>query len=182
MMHLLTCTDYTVHFTVMDKCRKRRVKVKLSLRFKHHATKIAPCILNLGTRWRWVVSFTILPLYPQGKSPGIHGIGGWVGPRASVDAVAKRRIPSFPRRELNPGRPACNLVTILTQLSCLLWSNYSTANRQGELVIRRLHRLFYAWRWECTYKSEHPSMHWVSSRSLGFHWTNWATRMQVYCY
>jgi hypothetical protein len=24
---------------------------------------------DLGTRWRWVVSFTPLPLYPQGKSP-----------------------------------------------------------------------------------------------------------------
>jgi len=23
----------------------------------------------LGTRWRWVVSFTPRPLYPQGKSP-----------------------------------------------------------------------------------------------------------------
>jgi len=25
---------------------------------------IVPCILNLGTRWRWVVSFTSQPLYP----------------------------------------------------------------------------------------------------------------------
>jgi hypothetical protein len=30
---------------------------------------IAPRIFDLGTRWRWVVSFTPLPLYPQGKSP-----------------------------------------------------------------------------------------------------------------
>jgi hypothetical protein len=29
----------------------------------------APRILNLGTRWRWVVSFTPWPLYPQRKSP-----------------------------------------------------------------------------------------------------------------
>jgi hypothetical protein len=43
---------------------------------KHHAMKaywdsggIAPRILNLGTRWRWVVRFTPRPLYPQGKSP-----------------------------------------------------------------------------------------------------------------
>jgi hypothetical protein len=26
-------------------------------------------ILDLGTRWRWGVSFTSLPLYPRGKSP-----------------------------------------------------------------------------------------------------------------
>jgi hypothetical protein len=30
---------------------------------------IAPHIHDLGTRWRWVVSFTPLPLYPQGNSP-----------------------------------------------------------------------------------------------------------------
>jgi hypothetical protein len=30
---------------------------------------IAPRILDLGTRWRWVVSFTPQPLYPQGRSP-----------------------------------------------------------------------------------------------------------------
>jgi hypothetical protein len=30
---------------------------------------IAPRFLDLGTRWRWVVSFTSMPLYRQGKSP-----------------------------------------------------------------------------------------------------------------
>jgi hypothetical protein len=30
---------------------------------------IAPSIIDLGTRWRWVVSFTHRLLYPQGKSP-----------------------------------------------------------------------------------------------------------------
>jgi hypothetical protein len=30
---------------------------------------IAPRVLDLGTRWRWVVSFTPWPLYTQGKSP-----------------------------------------------------------------------------------------------------------------
>jgi hypothetical protein len=43
---------------------------------KHHAMKtycgsggIAPRILDLGTRWRWVVIFIPRPLYPQGNSP-----------------------------------------------------------------------------------------------------------------
>jgi hypothetical protein len=48
------------------------VKVKLSMCLtKHQAMKrywasggIAPRILDLGTRWRWVVSFTPRPLYP----------------------------------------------------------------------------------------------------------------------
>jgi hypothetical protein len=30
---------------------------------------IAPRILDLDTRWKWVVSFTPQPLYRQGKSP-----------------------------------------------------------------------------------------------------------------
>jgi hypothetical protein len=53
-----------------------RVKVKLSLCLtKHHAMKtycgsgdIALRSLDIGTIWRWVVSFTPRPLYPQGKS------------------------------------------------------------------------------------------------------------------
>jgi hypothetical protein len=28
-----------------------------------------PRILDLGTKWRWMVSFTTRPLYAQGKSP-----------------------------------------------------------------------------------------------------------------
>jgi hypothetical protein len=30
---------------------------------------IAPRILDLGTRWRCVISFTLRPLYTRGKSP-----------------------------------------------------------------------------------------------------------------
>jgi hypothetical protein len=30
---------------------------------------IDPCFLELGNSWRWVVSLTVLLLYPQGKSP-----------------------------------------------------------------------------------------------------------------
>jgi hypothetical protein len=40
-------------------------------------------------------------LYPQGRSPGTHWLLGWVGPRAVLEAVVKRTIPS-PRRESNP--------------------------------------------------------------------------------
>jgi hypothetical protein len=56
---------------------------------------IAPRILDLGTRWRWVVSFTPLPLYPKERTPGNHWIGVWVGPRSILDTVVKRKIPSL---------------------------------------------------------------------------------------
>jgi hypothetical protein len=41
---------------------------------------------------------------PRERAPGTHWIGGWVGPRAVVDAVVKRKIPS-PHRESNPRTP-----------------------------------------------------------------------------
>jgi hypothetical protein len=74
---------------------------------------ITPHILNLGTRWRWVVIFTLRPLYLRGKNPGALWIGGWVGPRAGLAVVMKRKIMAF--RDSNPGRPALNLVIILTR-------------------------------------------------------------------
>jgi hypothetical protein len=70
---------------------------------------IAPRILDIGTRWRWVVSFRPRPLYPRERAPGTHWIGGWVGPKAVLDTVMKRKIPS-PRRESNPRIPIVQLV------------------------------------------------------------------------
>jgi hypothetical protein len=52
-----------------------------------------------------MVSFTPRPLHPQRKSTWYHHlIGGWVGPRAVLDAVVKRKIPS-PRWESNSRSP-----------------------------------------------------------------------------
>jgi hypothetical protein len=42
---------------------------------------------------------------PMGRAPGTHWIGGWVGPRAGLDAVVKRKIPS-PCQDSNPDHPA----------------------------------------------------------------------------
>jgi len=77
---------------------------------------IAPRILYLGTRWRWVVSLMPLPFYPGERDPGNHWRGGWVGPTAGLDAVAKTN-DTWPCRELSPCRPARSLVTTLTELS-----------------------------------------------------------------
>jgi hypothetical protein len=44
---------------------------------------------------------------PVERAPGTHWIGGWVGPRAGVDDVEKRRFLSLPGLELQPlCRPA----------------------------------------------------------------------------
>jgi len=50
--------------------------------------------------------------------PSTHYIGGWVSPRASMDAVMRKN-PS-PCWQMNPDRPAHSPVTILTEVSRLL--------------------------------------------------------------
>jgi hypothetical protein len=64
-------------------------------------------ILVLGTRWRWVASFTLLPLYPRERAPGTHWIGGWEGLRASIGlcGVQKNHF-SLPGIEPRSSRPS----------------------------------------------------------------------------
>jgi hypothetical protein len=58
--------------------RKRKVEA-------HGEWRYSSTILDLGTRWRWVVSFPPLPLYPAERAPNTHWRGGWVGPRVNLD-------------------------------------------------------------------------------------------------
>jgi hypothetical protein len=88
----------------MDMGIQKRVdarKIKLPLCWSNSAPRyedvwwsggLYPRIFNLGTTWRWVVSFTARPIYTRGKSPLNLLIGGWVGHRASLDAVKRRNI------------------------------------------------------------------------------------------
>ena len=49
----------------------------------------------------WVV-VTPWPFYPR-ERPGTHCIGGWVGPRASLDLCGKSRLaPGFDPRTVQP--------------------------------------------------------------------------------
>jgi len=57
---------------------------------------IAPCILTSALEeGKWSAScpgrFT-----PRERAPDIHWLGGWVGLRAGLEALEKRRIPSPP--------------------------------------------------------------------------------------
>jgi hypothetical protein len=68
---------------------------------KHHVIntywgwRIAPCILNLCSRWRWMVSFTSRPVYSEAKVPGrrTNSIEGSVVPWAGLDVLLKRILP-----------------------------------------------------------------------------------------
>jgi len=53
-----------------------------------------------------MVRFTIRPLYPRGKNPGSNLIGGWLGPRAGLEAVAKRKIPALVGKLTRVTKPA----------------------------------------------------------------------------
>jgi hypothetical protein len=60
------------------------------------------------------------PLYPGEISPSTCSIGGWVGLRAGLNAVQKRKI-TCTFLESNPGRPARNL--------SLYWLSYSGSQK-----------------------------------------------------
>jgi hypothetical protein len=67
---------------------------------------------------------------PGEGAPSAHWVGGWVSPRASLEAMTKSKI-LCPYWEWNPGHPACSLVSILTELSQLLL--YSRAHNSAFL-------------------------------------------------
>jgi hypothetical protein len=72
---------------------------------------------------------------PRERAPGTHWIGGWVGPRARLDAVVKRKIPS-PYRDSNP--PIVQRVAQLctTEPSRLLRSKEWDSNHETKIVFK----------------------------------------------
>jgi hypothetical protein len=100
-----------VIYFVIDSVRK--VKVNLSLCFNW-----APRHEGLLGEWRCSSTHSLTsavdgnewsasrpgPFTAREIVPGTHWIGGWVGPRAGVDTVVKRKIPSS-RWESNPRTP-----------------------------------------------------------------------------
>jgi len=82
---------------------------------KHHAMKAYwgvevyfHSFLDLGTRWRWVVSFTLRPLYSQRKSPWCPLDRNLSGPqiRSGRGGEEKNFQPSPGIEPWNPDRPA----------------------------------------------------------------------------
>jgi hypothetical protein len=74
----------------LDGRENKVVKLSLYLIKPHWMNGgIAPRILNLSTRWKWVVSFT-----RRERAPGTHSMGEWVDPRAGLNMVAKRNSPA----------------------------------------------------------------------------------------
>jgi hypothetical protein len=53
---------------------------------------IGPPFSTLGTRWRWVVSFTLRPLYPRGKGPMFSLCGRLAGHQSRYGRYGKENI------------------------------------------------------------------------------------------
>jgi hypothetical protein len=85
--------------------------------WRHSSTHYSTSVLDGG---EWSASrpgrFT-----PTERAPGTHWIGGRVSPRAVLDAVVKRKIPS-PRREWNSRTPIVQPVAQTTLSSTLTWN------------------------------------------------------------
>jgi hypothetical protein len=114
---------------------------------EHHAMKVYCGVTHYLTSaldgGKWSASrpgrFTL-----RERAPGTHWIGGWVGPRAVLDAVLKRKIPNS-RWECNPRTPivqpvaqrytdwdntALHRYALLAQISwskSIQWGSYPTA-------------------------------------------------------
>jgi hypothetical protein len=91
-------------------------------------------ILDLGTRWRWVVSLAPRTLYPRGNRPRYLLDWRLRGPRAGLDVVEE--IKSCSCRDSYPGRRANS--PQLSRLLNILWHARcrSTVN-SGNVVYNR---------------------------------------------
>lgn len=52
---------------------------------------VKPCILNLGPRWRHMISVTHQQIYPTKWDPITHWIGGWMESRAGLDILERKK-------------------------------------------------------------------------------------------
>jgi len=72
---------------VMSMCQVDAVKT-----WRSGGTGVASRILNLDTKWRWIVSFAPPPLYPRGKISRCH-FGRRLCGSQSRSATAGNRTP-----------------------------------------------------------------------------------------
>jgi hypothetical protein len=122
---------------------------------------------------------------PRERAPCTHWIGGWVGPRAGLDAVSKGKIPSL-LQKLNPDYPIVQLVASRYPGSWLKTATLKTRTGKGKLSLCLIkhHAIKTYWRMEIQL---HAFLTWVlyggewsalrlgrftpGGRTSGTHWT-----------
>jgi hypothetical protein len=112
-------------------CKSKVVPVPLT---DHHAMRaywgsggIAPRILAIGSRWRWVVSLTPRPLYSQEKSP-CYSLDRRLGEPQSQSGCGGEEKNSQPLAGLKPPIFQPVILCYTTELSQLLTGSCEHGN------------------------------------------------------
>jgi hypothetical protein len=149
-----------MHIPLITYCLLYISKVKLScyMPWRHMGGEEVQLllILNLGIRWRWVVSITPRPRFtPRERIPSTHWRRGWVGPRAGLVTETRRKILCLCWGS-NPGCPVCSrsLYWLGYPGSCLLY-----------IMLPKTPSTHSPWRWQLqclkhwkTYNIRHGSL------------------------
>jgi hypothetical protein len=113
---------------------------KLSTRPWRRTGGVEVQLFDLGTRWMWLVGFTLRPLYPQRKSPyyPLHRRLG--GPRSNTGRGSEEKNYQLPPgiEPYNPDGPARSLVAIPNEPSRLLWHAWERWRMHTELWSKNL--------------------------------------------
>jgi hypothetical protein len=85
------------HFgTVFTVKRYYKVFLVHVMKAYRGSRSIALLILNLSTRWKWMVNFTHQLLYSWEGTPNIHWLEDWMSPIAAVDIMEKKNLLPLP--------------------------------------------------------------------------------------
>ena len=79
---VLVCCKCSVNWFLSSRGVVLRNTVPVCAMKTWRSGGVTALILNLGTRWRWIVSFTSQLLHLQGNTPSTNWIAGWVDPTA----------------------------------------------------------------------------------------------------
>jgi hypothetical protein len=84
--------------------------------------EVSSTIIDLGSRWRWVLTFMHCHLSPRETAPGTHCIGGWVALIAGLETWRKKKKSLSPNRnQTTISQPSSPYpIAIPTELSQLL--------------------------------------------------------------
>jgi len=116
MVYFTTLFAFILHDAysrVLAKGEEKRSKVTVhAMKACRGSTCKAPLILNLGTRWRWVVNLKLRLLYPREITliPVVYE-AGWA-PELDYTFWWKEK-SVVPARIWSPDRAACSLVAIV---------------------------------------------------------------------
>jgi hypothetical protein len=100
---------------------------------------VAPLSLNLGARWRTVVSITPRTPYSRGKNAATHWIGGCVGTRDSLDDLDYRNISSLVQFITSNLVLLAHIIPVLYKIKCVRtvwkWDSYWKKRRVLQPII-----------------------------------------------